>query len=1442
MKMSLMSEKAEVRSTEAKEPSVADKWDGDTPTSEASPGIKPVSLKVLALLGAGYLALAFIQSPGRVEDDTKLPLIVEPVSYIESALHVWNQTVFGGTVQLGTGFIIPTGLFYAVAHLLHIPLWVAERIWIATLLTVACWGIVRLSEALGIGNRFSRVLAGVAYCAAPIFLTWADTTAALCAVVFLPWMLRPLVIGSREGSPRRAAARSGIAALLMGGANAAVLAAVFPLGVIWLLTRRPGPRRRSLALWWVVAMVMACTWWLVSTAFVAKYGYNYLRYSETSTITTSTASVFESLRGASYWLDYFHLGGPALPGAWILVSSWLAILGTATVAALGLAGLCQRIPEKLFLVASLCFGVVMISAGYSGASGGPFAPEVQHLLQGPLDVIRNIGKFSPDVTLPLVLGLAWAVSATDWSAVRHRAIRFIPGGPRSWRGLVSILAVVAIAIALAPFLGAKIYQASGFTTIPSGFSSIPSYWTQAGEFLNAHQGHENALVVPASSFANYTWGNPEDEPLQVVANTSLEWRNLIPQGSNGYTQMLDVVEQALDSGTSPPGFAQYLAREGIDYVVEANDRNQALSGAPPPALVHQVLAETPGLTEVASYGRRLPVTQTAAGSLQVYNSPSYTRLRPVEIFRVDSATSAVATYPAVDPVVVSGDLGSLVPLGAEGVISGRAAVLSGDPAAAGVSSAKGATWAITDGNQRVDHSFGLVRDANSYVLGSNQSLNPSSSVPMSFAVVNGVSHQTVETPIGAASVASSSYGSVTLADAANQGPAAAFDQFSNTVWVANDVHNSVGQWVSITFKHPVHLTTISVSPLIQPESPKITRVQITTDRGTVTRTLSRGRRSGSLTIYRLSVPLGYSRHLKVTIAATKPPKKVLAAFPLGAGITGIAIPGVTFVPQLKLPDDEASTFQGADRNAPVVSFNRPILNANLSLGPSSPEDPTMARSFVLPKNETATASGYAVPVPSESLESLLELLQPVPSTGLKITATSVLGGLPRFRAYNLVNGSTSPWIADFDNKDPALDVSWSGVRPVSSIRLSLTSQASRPTEISVTPGGGSPMILHVPKNGGLITFPSTNTESLKIQFLKVATNLSVTPDFGVLIDLPVGLSSLSIPGLSTATIHPIDPAKAFKLPCGDGPTVYVNGKPRPTTVSGTVAGLINLQPVPMTVCSSPGGLMKLPAGSNSFATYNPNSEFEITSLAIQAVSPQPHRSAAAERTATLEQWNAASKKIEVGAGPATYLAIPQNFSAGWVATLGDQTLKSVRLDGWQQGYLVPAGKAGTVVMTMKPDTLFRFLLAVGAVFILGLFALALIPSRRRYDDDGGRRPPLPFWFIMAASLVVLGLVAGPLALVAIPLLLIARRWGRDALTITAFVAFMLAGVAAAWSPAMLSTVTAGALERPAQVASVVALAAVLCALIVEERSRRRQGRTEGNADPSLSSFVTNSEN
>jgi arabinofuranan 3-O-arabinosyltransferase len=803
-------------------------------------------------------------------------------------------------------------------------------------------------------------------------------------------------------------------------------------------------------------------------------------------------------------------------------------------------------------------------------------------------------------------------------------------------------------------------------------------------------------------------------------------------------------------------------------------------------------------------------------------------LRAVEIFKVDASTSMVKTYPVKNPVIVSGDVSSLLPLAGVGDVGDRAAVLAGDPLTAGASAAKGATWAITDGNQREVTSFGSIRYNQSYVLSKGQTLpGHVAGVPINFAVVPGEKHETIEAPIGAASVAASSYGPTPLAEDPNDGPAAAFDGDPQTSWVSNFTNHSVGQWVSITFKHPIDLSTIKLTPLVgSPQQPTVSRVTIKTDRGSVSRSVPA---SGSP--IRLSVPPGESSHLRITIAAVRPPKLASkGGIVLGAGITDVSIPHVNFQQQLKLPDDIPRSDDASKSNSPVVLLNRPIANANLSLGLNSTDDPSMAREFSLPKSMSAHITGYAVAQPGPALESLLERLAPSPKTSLGVTASSWFGGLPRFRPENLDDGSGTPWIAGLGDEQPYLDLTWNQPRMVSAISLTPSPVASRPTEISITSPAGNRLDLPVPKTGGVIHFSPLMTNSLRIEFVAVAKAVSVTPTFGVQLTVPVGLARVAIPGLIYSAEASLNSQTTVNLPCGQGPPILLDGHQVDTSVSGTIGDLVSFKPMRIVACTPAGGL-HLSAGTHTFEAKTSAAPFSVSTVAIQSAH-STSASSAPPRTTKIGQWTSANRSIEVSPGPATYLVVSQNYNAGWVAKIGNVTLKPVRIDGWQQGYIIPADKSGTVHMVMQPDSLFRKLLLLGAVLLLLLLLLAVLPPRREVRVEPSEpRTVRSSWLLFAGAIIALALVAGPLALVLVPLVLIARRWGREVVAVIAFAAFVIAGVAAAWNPAVLNAGGSDAFGRQAQIASVIALAAVLAALVVETRTRVRKRRRAADSSP-----------
>jgi arabinofuranan 3-O-arabinosyltransferase len=88
--------------------------------------------------------------------------------------------------------------------------------------------------------------------------------------------------------------------------------------------------------------------------------------------------------------------------------------------------------------------------------------------------------------------------------------------------------------------------------------------------------------------------------------------------------------------------------------------------------------------------------------------------------------------------------------------------------------------------------------------------------------------------------------------------------------------------------------------------------------------------------------------------------------------------------------------------------------------------------------------------------------------------------------------------------------------------------------------------------------------------------------------------------------------------------------------------------------------------------------------------------------------------VQVTARTRSYLVVNEDFNAGWQARLGGARLRAVRIDGWKQAWLLPAGTVGTVILSYAPDAGYRAAIFGG----LGTLALVLLVAFW---------PPAPAW-------------------------------------------------------------------------------------------------------------------
>ena len=730
------------------------------------------------------VGIAFIQSPGLMVADTKFDLAVDPAGFLGRALHLWDDDgAFGQLQNQAYGYLWPMGPFFVLGSLLDLPGWVVQRLWMALVLCVAFVGTARLARALGVRSDTASLIAGFAFALSPRMLTTlGPISIEAWPSAMAPWVLLALVKGAQQGSPRRMALLAGLAVAMVGGVNAAATFAVLPLGVVWLLTRTPGPRRRALMLWWPVFTLVGTLWWLVPLLVLGAYSPPFLDYIETASITTFPTTVFDALRGTSDWVPYID---PSWQGGNETITSYYLALNSGILLMLGLVGMMLRSnPHRLFLLLSLFTGLLLVSMGHEGSVQGWFAAPLHDLLDGPLAPFRNVHKFDPVVRLPMVLGLAFLLDSVR-STQPASALAVLRGRQLSTHHAVVILAVVGV-------IGAGVPAAAGRLAPTDPVLDTPGYWQDAVSWLDENSQGSTALLVPGSGFADYVWGAPRDEPVQYLAESRWAVRNAIPLAPPGNIRMLDGFEERLAQGEGSPGIANFLGRAGVRHLVVRNDL-AAASDVPDRVLVHQALADSPQIELVETFGPDVgggAHLETDEGRLLV--NSGWQELRPViEVYEVTAPADAAVTADQF-PAVIGGPE-DLLELTDAGVLETQPTRLAVD---FGPDETPDGPVVLTDGLVERERFFGRGHDGSSSVITAGDTPRSGNPTP-NYELPGQDRWQTTTRLVGARRLsASSSMSDSNTVGGARPGelPFAAVDGDDETQWVSGTTGERPAWW------------------------------------------------------------------------------------------------------------------------------------------------------------------------------------------------------------------------------------------------------------------------------------------------------------------------------------------------------------------------------------------------------------------------------------------------------------------------------------------------------------------------------------------------------------------------------------------------------------------------------------------------------------------------
>jgi arabinofuranan 3-O-arabinosyltransferase len=1387
-----------------------------------TPAVERLRTGVACLL---LTALVFAQDAGRQVADTKLDLVVDPGGLLARALHLWDPE--GGAGQLQNqayGYLFPLGPLFWALQGAGLPDWAVQRAWQSLILCTALLGVRALAQRLGIGTPATRLLAGVAYALAarPVSQLGAISVE-VWPYALAPWVLVPLVTGAQRGSPRRAAALSGLALLLVGGVNAAATLAVVPLGVLWLAVQSPGPRRRRLACWWACAVGCATAWWLGPLLLLGRYSPPFLDVIESAATTTRQTGLWSVLSGNDLWLQYLAIGRPARPAGFDLVTEPALVVCVTAVWALGLLGLLLRsTPHRGFLAGGVLLGVLVVGAGHTGALTGPLAGWERDLLDGALAPFRNVHKYDLLLRLPLALGLAAAAAAVRLPApVRRRRAEAGPA-PRALRP-VAALAAVAVVGAASPALGSLHPEGS--------FTEVPGYWREAAAWLDERAERQaqgaapaRALVVPAAAFADQLWGRTGDEPLQPLAGSPWVVRDAVPLGGPGVTRVLDVVEEVLRSGRGSPALARYLARAGVRHLVVRNDLDLGRTGATRPLVVRAALAASPGLARVASFGP--PVgTGFATGQL-VVDSQLGAPYPAVEVFEVAAsvpgAGEAVTTWAAEGALAVTGGPESVLALlEAELLDPGGSTRLAGEPDLDGDERA-----VLTDGYRDREVDLGRAADGASATLGAGTGRRLDRPVADHLPVTaEGTRATAVLHGITSASASSSAADAdALLLRGRDHHPAAAFDGDPATTWATGGVL-PVGQWVEAGFAR-TRLAAVELrTPVLEGAGATPTRVRVTTDGGSAEAVLEGGTTRVALD--------DVTTRLRVTLTQVRGGPGQLGVSALEARLLGadgplLAQRGLRLAPAAGDPGrgvDAVLTAGRRTRPGCLLLADRPLCASSLPLGDE--DDDAVDRVLALPSRALLDVEVRGRARGGPALDALLQQGQVVTAT-----ASSRAVGDPAARpAAVLDRDLRTAWVAAPTDPSPSLTVDLLAPQRITGVTVVVDPNlaASRPRSVGVSVDGGPVRTARLTA-GGEGVVPAVRGSRVTVTFPDVEARTDLRLD-GFPARLPVGLSELRLLGPARDVFQVLLPTDPLRLPCGQGPVVEVDGEPaRDTRVEGTVGDALAGRDLRVVTCgppgtpgaSDPGAPLDLAAGEHRVRAARTDA-VTVTSVVLTD-RRRPAPTTTASRVRDVPEWGSGRRVVDVAPGAAAWLVVHEAHNPGWRATLDGAPLRAARLDGWQQGFRLPEA-GGRVELVFEPDRPYLLSLVLGALLAVLLVGFALAPRRAApLPGPVARRRRWPGTALAAGAVVVAGGVAGALALVGAAAL---RRRAPGALAPVGVGALATAGALVALDPWPGRALV----EAPSQAACLVALAVLAVSLARPPAGRPARGPAGASPAP-----------
>ena len=431
-------------------------------------------------------------------------------------------------------------------------------------------------------------------------------------------------------------------------------------------------------------------------------GIEILRYTETARTVAAVSVSHEVLRGLGYWFFY---GGDRL-GPWIEPSRYYTqflplVALTYLIPFLGLmGGVVARWRHRAYFVLLVVVGTALAVGAYPWQDGSPWSRALKAFLLSDVGLsMRSLPRAVPLVAL----GLAVLLGAGVTSVTRR--------WPR--RAFVVPAAVVLIALMALPPLWTGMF-------VPENLrrpESVPDYWAEAADHLDAQGDATRVLVVPGTDFASYRWGNTVDPILPGLLDRPSVQRELIPYGSAASANLLNAFDLGLQERTADPRSMGPIARLlRVGDILVQSDLQYERYNTPRPRNFWQFVTSAPGLGSPTGFGPAAPnltVPEVQLDDELLFQTPTDLQDPPeLAVFPVPDPVAILDTHATGAPVLLAGDGAGIVDAATGGLIDGSELIrYSGSMTEDEIQEAleDGATLVVTDTNRSRGERWTTVR-------------------------------------------------------------------------------------------------------------------------------------------------------------------------------------------------------------------------------------------------------------------------------------------------------------------------------------------------------------------------------------------------------------------------------------------------------------------------------------------------------------------------------------------------------------------------------------------------------------------------------------------------------------------------------------------------------------------------------------------------------------